>query len=73
MSNIVYFETLDSTQTYLKQHFNELAAQEPAVHITAGLPFLRVSPTHGTAFDIAGQGVADAQGMAAAVLRTTVP
>ena len=24
MSNILYFETLDSTQTYLKQHFNEL-------------------------------------------------
>lgn len=27
MGNIVYFETLDSTQTYLKQHFNELADQ----------------------------------------------
>ena len=27
MSNIVYFETLDSTQTHLKQHFNELADQ----------------------------------------------
>ncbi len=46
----------------------KLAAQTPAVHITAGLPFLRVSPTHGTAFDIAGQGVADAQGMLSAVL-----
>ena len=27
MSNILYFETLDSTQTYLKQHFNELPDQ----------------------------------------------
>lgn len=27
MSNIVYFKTLDSTQTYLKQHFNELPDQ----------------------------------------------
>ena len=27
MSNILYFETLDSTQTYLKQHFNELSDQ----------------------------------------------
>ena len=27
MSNILYFETLDSTQTYLKEHFNELPDQ----------------------------------------------
>ncbi len=47
----------------------KLAAQEPAVHITAGLPFLRVSPTHGTAFDIAGQNKADASGMVSAMLR----
>ena len=29
------------------------------VNITAGLPFVRTSPGHGTAFDIAGQGKAD--------------
>ena len=46
----------------------KLAAREPIVHITAGLPFLRVSPTHGTAFDIAGQHKADAQSMTSAVL-----
>ena len=46
----------------------KLAAKEPAVHITAGLPFLRVSPTHGTAFDIAGQNKADAQSMVSAIL-----
>ena len=46
----------------------KLAAQTPAVHITAGLPFLRVSPTHGTAFDIAGQQKADAQSLVSAVL-----
>ena len=46
----------------------KLAAREPAVHITAGLPFLRVSPAHGTAFDIAGKNKADARGMVAAVL-----
>ena len=45
----------------------KLAAKQPAVHITAGLPFLRVSPTHGTAFDIAGKNKADASGMTAAV------
>jgi len=30
MSNILYFETLDSTQTYLKQHFHELPDQTVA-------------------------------------------
>lgn len=49
----------------------KLAAKEPAVHITAGLPFLRVSPTHGTAFDIASKNKADAQGMTSAVLWAT--
>jgi 4-hydroxythreonine-4-phosphate dehydrogenase len=46
----------------------KLAAREPAVHITAGLPFLRTSPAHGTAFDIAGQHKADPQSMIAAIL-----
>ena len=46
----------------------KLAAQEPIVHLTAGLPFLRTSPTHGTAFDIAGQHKADPSSMIAAIL-----
>ena len=46
----------------------KLAAEEPIVHITAGLDFLRTSPTHGTAFDIAGQNRADPSSMTAAVL-----
>ncbi len=46
----------------------KLAAREPAVHITAMLPFLRVSPTHGTAFDIAGQNKADPSSMVSAIL-----
>lgn len=29
------------------------------VNVTLGLPFVRTSPDHGTAFDIAGQGLAD--------------
>jgi len=33
-------------------------AFDEAVNVTLGLPFLRVSPDHGTAFDIAGKGVA---------------
>ena len=38
------------------------------VNVTLGLPFVRTSPDHGTAFDIAGQNRADARSMVAALL-----
>ena len=38
-----------------------------AVNICAGLPLVRTSVAHGTAYDIAGKGIADAQGMVEAV------
>ena len=38
-----------------------------AVNVTLGLPFLRTSVDHGTAFDIAGKGVADHGSMIAAI------
>jgi 4-hydroxythreonine-4-phosphate dehydrogenase len=34
-------------------------AFERGVNVTLGLPFVRTSPDHGTAFDIAGKGIAD--------------
>jgi 4-hydroxythreonine-4-phosphate dehydrogenase len=37
----------------------KVAAFGRGVNITLGLPFPRTSPDHGTAFDIAGKGVAD--------------
>ena len=37
------------------------------VNVTLGLPFVRTSPDHGTAFDIAGKGVADAASVIAAL------
>ena len=40
---------------------------EHGVNVTLGLPFVRTSPDHGTAFDIAGTGKADASSLAAAV------
>ena len=46
----------------------KLAAQRPIVHLTAGLPFVRTSPAHGTAFDIAGKKIADPQSMVSAIL-----
>ncbi len=45
----------------------KLMAFDLAVNTTIGLPFIRTSPDHGTAFDIAGQGIADATSMKAAI------
>jgi 4-hydroxythreonine-4-phosphate dehydrogenase len=42
-------------------------AFEEAVNVTLGLPIIRTSPDHGTAFDIAGQGTASTGSMAAAI------
>lgn len=42
-------------------------AFDRAVNTSIGLPFVRTSPDHGTAFDIAGQGIADATSMKAAI------
>lgn len=40
---------------------------EHGVNVTLGLPFIRTSPDHGTAFDIAGRGTASAESLVAAV------
>ncbi|HGY5535993.1 MAG: 4-hydroxythreonine-4-phosphate dehydrogenase PdxA [Prochlorococcus sp.] len=45
----------------------KLLAFDEAVNTTLGLPFLRTSPDHGTAFDIAEQGCAKANSMVAAL------
>lgn len=42
-------------------HFDE------GVNVTLGLPFIRTSPDHGTAFDIAGKGLADPASLKAAI------
>jgi 4-hydroxythreonine-4-phosphate dehydrogenase len=42
-------------------------AFERAVNVTLGLPFVRTSPDHGTAFDIAGTGRADPSSLVAAL------
>jgi 4-hydroxythreonine-4-phosphate dehydrogenase len=41
----------------------KVASFGSAVNVTLGLPFVRTSPDHGTALDIAGRGVADADSM----------
>jgi 4-hydroxythreonine-4-phosphate dehydrogenase len=45
----------------------KVAAFGRAVNVTLGLPFPRTSPDHGTAFDIAGSGRADASSMRSAI------
>jgi len=45
----------------------KLIGQNCAVNVTLGLPIVRTSPSHGTAFDIAWKGVARAEGMTEAI------
>jgi 4-hydroxythreonine-4-phosphate dehydrogenase len=53
---------------YHDQGLGPIKAMHPdAVNVTLGLPFVRTSPDHGTAFDIAGKGIADPKPMIAAI------
>lgn len=45
---------------------------EKSVNITVGLPFVRTSVDHGTAFNIAGKGIADAENMQEAIFQAWV-
>jgi len=45
----------------------KLHAFDTGVNVTLGLPFVRTSPDHGTAFDIAGKGIAKPDSMIAAI------
>jgi 4-hydroxythreonine-4-phosphate dehydrogenase len=50
---------------------SKLVAFGDAVNITLGLPIIRTSVDHGTAYDLAGTGKADASGMSAAIALAT--
>jgi 4-hydroxythreonine-4-phosphate dehydrogenase len=45
----------------------KLKAFDQGVNLTLGLPFVRTSPDHGTAFDISGKGLANPQSMVEAI------
>lgn len=45
----------------------KMVARDYAVNVTFGLPFIRTSPDHGTGYDIAGKGIADAGSMIQAI------
>ncbi len=46
----------------------KLLSFNKGVNVTLGLPIIRTSPDHGTAFDIAGKGVADPESMIQSIL-----
>lgn len=64
---------LEAADAYLALYHDQglipvkLMAFDRAINTTIGLPFIRTSPDHGTAFDIAGKGVANANSMKAAI------
>ena len=45
----------------------KMIAFDSGVNVTLGLPFVRTSPDHGTAYDIAGKGIADPTSMKQAI------
>ncbi|NEO28234.1 MAG: 4-hydroxythreonine-4-phosphate dehydrogenase PdxA, partial [Kamptonema sp. SIO4C4] len=68
-----YDRTIKTADAYLALYHDQglipvkLMAFDQAINTTIGLPFIRTSPDHGTAFDIAGKGVANAESMKAAI------
>jgi 4-hydroxythreonine-4-phosphate dehydrogenase len=50
----------------------KLLSEDGGVTVLAGLPYLRVSPVHGTAFDIAGRGIASHANLVSALLQAAV-
>jgi 4-hydroxy-L-threonine phosphate dehydrogenase PdxA len=44
-----------------------MIAFDKGVNMTVGLPFIRTSPDHGTAYDIAWKGIADPSSMIEAI------
>ena len=60
--DVVVVQFHDQGTIPLKMH-----AFDSGVNITLGIPIIRTSPTHGTAFDIAGKDVADPGSMIAAI------
>lgn len=66
--------TVKAADAYLALYHDQglipvkLMAFDRAVNTSIGLPFVRTSPDHGTAFDIAGKGIADPTSMKEAIL-----
>ncbi len=68
-----YSQGKDGADAYLALYHDQglipvkLMAFDRAINTTIGLPFIRTSPDHGTAFDIAGKGIANSKSMESAI------
>ena len=62
-----YGLTGEQTEALRKRDILKLLAFGDSVNVTLGLPIIRTSVDHGTAFDIAGKGVADHSSLVAAI------
>ncbi|PKU22377.1 4-hydroxythreonine-4-phosphate dehydrogenase PdxA [Telmatospirillum siberiense] len=72
--DVVFQQTVDGKYDLVVAQFHDqghipakLIGRHETVNVTAGLPILRTSVDHGTAFDIAWKGVADPDNMIAAI------
>jgi 4-hydroxy-L-threonine phosphate dehydrogenase PdxA len=72
--DVVFRQALEEPRTVVIALYHDqglipfkLQSSNTGVNVTLGLPFIRTSPEHGTAFDIAGSGKADPQSMIKAI------
>ena len=73
-ADVVYHQMLEGRWDCVLAMYHDQAmipvktlAFDSGVNVTLGLPFVRTSPDHGTAFDIAGRGIARPDSMIAAI------
>ena len=73
-ADVVYYQMLQGLWDCVLAMYHDQAmipvktlAFDSGVNVTLGLPFVRTSPDHGTAFDIAGRGIARPDSMIAAI------
>lgn len=73
-ADTVFYKALKGTYDVVVAMYHDqgaiplkLHAFEIGVNITLGIPFVRTSPDHGTAYDIAGRGIADPRSMMEAI------
>jgi len=73
-ADIVFNKAINGDFDVVVAHYHDqgtipikLHAFDSGVNVTLGTPIIRTSPTHGTAFDIAGKGIANPGSMIAAI------
>ncbi|MCF6148506.1 MAG: 4-hydroxythreonine-4-phosphate dehydrogenase PdxA [Candidatus Kuenenia sp.] len=73
-ADTVFYKALKGTYDLVVSMYHDqgaiplkLHAFEIGVNITLGIPFIRTSPDHGTAYDIAGKGIANPESMKEAI------